>query len=75
MLAGRCPPYGEGTTYLPLREVVLQACAGRPLEMAVALRLEGVVERVAATVGLAAGPVGEEAPWAVRQFLGALSRD
>ena len=75
VLEGRCPPYGEGTTFRPLREVVLQACAGRTLsQLAADLELDPeIVDRVAATVGLATGPVGDEAPWAFRRFIAALS--
>ena len=76
LLQGRCPPYGEGTTYLPLREIVLQACAGRPWHsLAEELGLDpGVASTVAATVGLGTSPVGEDASWAFRQFIDALAR-
>ena len=32
VLEGRCLPYGQGITYWPVREMVLQAARGRPLE-------------------------------------------
>jgi DNA-binding SARP family transcriptional activator len=77
VLVGRCPPYGEGTTYRPLRDIVLQICAGRSIaQTAAALGVEAaIVERAAASVGLVSGTVGEEAPWAFRQVLRAVSRD
>ncbi len=77
VVTGRCPPYGEGTTFRPLRDIVLQACGGRPLgELPEALDVPSeIVERVAALAGLGPGPAGDEAPWAVRRFLGALARD
>ncbi|MGH3076499.1 MAG: AAA family ATPase, partial [Gaiellales bacterium] len=77
VVTGRCPPYGEGTTFRPLRDIVLQACAGRALgDMPVVLDVpSGIVERVAALAGLGPGPAGDEAPWAVRRFLGALARE
>jgi tetratricopeptide (TPR) repeat protein len=77
VLQGRCPPYGEGTTYRPLRDVVVQACGGNSLaETAARLGLgSDVAECVAATVGLAPGSAGEEAAWAFREFLGACSRE
>ena len=62
MLEGRCPAYGEGITFLPLREVVLQALAGRPAgELAATLGIPAVaVRRVAAAVGLEHGEAGED---------------
>ena len=77
VVTGRCPPYGAGTTFRPLRDIVLQACAGRRLgEMPEALEVPSeIVERVAALAGLGPGPSGDEAPWAVRRFLGALARE
>ena len=77
VLEGRCPPYGEGTTYRPLLDVVLQACGTRTWsDAAAALGLErDVIDRVAATVGLTTGSVGEEAPWAFRRFFASLARE
>ena len=75
--SGRCPPYGAGTTFRPLRDIVVQVSAGRPLATLPAVLgiAPAIVERVAALAGLAPGPAGDEAPWAVRRFLGALSRE
>ena len=76
VLTGRCPPYGEGITYLPLREIVLQAASDRSVdELSAELGImPSVVHRVAAAVGLAEGQTGEEASWAFLQLLDALAR-
>ena len=57
MLTGRCPSYGEGVTYWPLREMVDQARGERTMDaLAAALGVEPAVgHQVAAAVGLAAG--------------------
>ena len=81
-LTGRCVPYGEGTTYLPLADVVREAvgpgdlrrniarlAAGMPDEELVVERLVGVV------TGDAAAVPSSEAFWAVRRFLEALARE
>ncbi len=77
ILRGRCRPYGEGEARRPLRDIVSQACAGRPpAEAASALGLTAEVgERLAAVAGLGPGSAGEETPWALRRLLGALSRE
>jgi class 3 adenylate cyclase len=86
-LSGRCLPYGEGITYWPIRETVLQAC-GIPADSdtehvraAITARLEGdehegrILEGVAQLLGLG-GAVGtpEETFWGFRRFLEILSR-
>ena len=60
VLTGRCPTYGDGITFWPLREVVLQARGDRSIdELAGALGIPAVaVRRVAAAVGLADGEPG-----------------
>ena len=46
VLTGRCPAYGEGITYWPLREIVLQATGDRSIdELAAALGLAPSVAR------------------------------
>ena len=76
VLTGRCPAYGEGITFWPLREVVLQALAHRSVaELAAALEIPAVaVRRVAAAVGLEEGEAGEDTDWAFLQLIGALAR-
>ena len=76
VLEGRCPPYGEGITFLPLREVVLQALHGRPAdELAAMLNIPAfALRRVVAAVGLAEGEAGEDTDWAILQLIGALAR-
>jgi DNA-binding SARP family transcriptional activator len=74
VLTGRCVAYGEGATYLPLREMV----EGVDIEKA----LEGdddaqlVAQRVLEVLGLAEGtaPAGE-GTWAVRRLVEALGRE
>jgi DNA-binding SARP family transcriptional activator len=74
VLTGRCVAYGEGATYLPLREMV------ESVELESALSgaddAELVAQRVLELVGLAEGtaPAGEGA-WAVRRFCEALARE
>jgi DNA-binding SARP family transcriptional activator len=73
-LVGRCVSYGEGATYLPLRE------AFRGVDAAAALagteEAELVARRVAELTGEAEGatPTGEGF-WAVRRLLEALARE
>lgn len=76
VLTGHCPAYGEGITYWPLREIVLQAASGRSFEeLAGALEIPlSVAHRVAAAVGLERGVAGEETGWAFLQLIGALAR-
>ena len=76
MLTGRCPAYGEGITFWPLREVVVQARGDRSAdELAAALEIPVVaVRRVAAAVGLEEGEPGEDTDWAFLQLIGALAR-
>jgi class 3 adenylate cyclase/tetratricopeptide (TPR) repeat protein len=78
IIVGRCPPYGEGITYLPLRDIVRQlAPAGRDQLAALVKSHEAdmVADRLAGAVGLsdASAPV-EETNWAARQLLVSLAR-
>ena len=80
VLVGRCVPYGEGATYLPLADALRQAVPTR-VRASVASLLESddqadvVAERVAELTGDAeiATSTGELL-WAVRRFLEALAR-
>ena len=74
VLTGRCISYGEGATYLPLREMVEGLDLGTVL--AEAEDAELVTQRVLELVGLAEGtaPAGEGA-WAVRRLFEALGRE
>jgi predicted ATPase len=76
VLTGRCPAYGDGITFWPLRDVVLQARGGRSIDgLAGALGIPAVaVRRVAAAVGLEGGEPGEDTGWAFPQLVGALAR-
>ena len=72
VLTGRCVSYGEGATYLPLREMVEGIDLGTVL--ATGEDAELVTQRVLELVGLAEGtaPAGEGA-WAVRRLFEALA--
>ncbi|HEY7562691.1 MAG TPA: AAA family ATPase, partial [Gaiellaceae bacterium] len=86
ILQGSCLAYGEGITFWPVREIVLQATGladddAEGVRSFIAARLEGdddaeaVAELVAGLIGLG-GEVGaaEETFWAVRHLLEALAR-
>ncbi|MFL5931793.1 MAG: BTAD domain-containing putative transcriptional regulator [Gaiellaceae bacterium] len=81
VLVGRCVPYGEGATYLPLAEAVRQAVPTR-VRSSVARLLAGdeqsatVAQRIAELTGDAEGiaPTAELF-WAVRRFLEALASE
>jgi DNA-binding SARP family transcriptional activator len=74
VLTGRCVSYGEGATYLPLREMV--EGLDLPAVLADVEDSELVARRVLELVGLAEGtaPAGEGA-WAVRRLFEALGRE
>jgi class 3 adenylate cyclase/tetratricopeptide (TPR) repeat protein len=79
ILVGRCPPYGEGITYLPLLDIVRQLAPGGQADLAslVEGEQEGdlVADRVAGAVGLSATSAPtEETNWAVRRLFEALAR-
>ena len=76
VLTGRCPAYGEGITYWPLREIVLEATGDRSVdELAATLRIPpSVAHRLAGSVGLAEGEAGKETGRAFQQLLVALAR-
>jgi class 3 adenylate cyclase/tetratricopeptide (TPR) repeat protein len=84
---GRCLPYGEGITFWPLAEIVLDAAGlrlGEPPGQALA-KIEAllagdehasiVAERVGQLIGLSDEPVsGDESFWAVRRLLETIAR-
>ena len=79
-LSGRCVPYGEGTTYLPLADVIREAAGPGDLRRAIARRTRGVpdaeriVERIAGVVtGGTAAAQNTEIFWATRRYLEALA--
>lgn len=79
-LEGRCPPYGEGITYSPLREILLEA-VGADLRSGLEERLGGaqdgsaVAERLAAALdGGEASAAPDEVAWATRRLLETLGR-
>ena len=82
VLQGRCPPYGEGTTFSPLAEIVRQVAGDAPpikgVRRALASAEDGVLvaDRLAAALGV--GDTGGEPEtifWAFRKLLEALSRE
>ena len=81
-LSGRCAPYGEGTTYLPLADVVRGAVGSGDPRRAIASRIAGmsdgalVAERLASIVtGEAAAVQSAEIFWAVRRLLEELAKE
>jgi DNA-binding SARP family transcriptional activator len=76
VLTGRCPSYGEGVTYWPLREMVDQARGERTMDaLAASLGVEPPVGHlVAAAVGLAPGRAGDDPGWAFTRLIAALAR-
>ncbi|HSI93057.1 MAG TPA: BTAD domain-containing putative transcriptional regulator [Jiangellaceae bacterium] len=71
VLSGRCPTYGEGVTFWPLREVVLQVAADRD-DIAALLAGEKEAESVASQV---AGAIGlTEEAGAGRELFAAVRR-
>ena len=76
VLVGRCPAYGEGITYWPVREMVLQAAGPGTIDELVRELDDGpaVAARVAAALGLEQGVAGEEGLWAFRRLFSAIAR-
>jgi DNA-binding SARP family transcriptional activator/predicted ATPase len=81
VLVGRCVSYGEGATYLPVVEIVRQACPELSLAGIESLLereddAEVVAQRIAELTGITAAPAAPgEAFWAVRRMLEALARE
>jgi predicted ATPase/class 3 adenylate cyclase len=79
IVVGRCPPYGEGITYLPLLDIVRQLAPAGPAELATIVEGEDegdlIADRIAGAVGLSAtsAPTAET-NWAVRKLFEALAR-
>jgi DNA-binding SARP family transcriptional activator/tetratricopeptide (TPR) repeat protein len=78
VLTGRCPAYGDGITFWPLREVVLQVAADRD-GIAALLAGDGAAEstatQVASAIGLTDEPgAGRELFPAIRRLFEALAR-
>jgi DNA-binding SARP family transcriptional activator len=78
VFTGRCLSYGEGITYWPVREIVIQAAGDREVRQL----LEGsrdadvVAARLESAIGSGTGgAVSEEIFWAVRQLVEALARE
>jgi class 3 adenylate cyclase/tetratricopeptide (TPR) repeat protein len=81
VLVGRCAPYGEGATYLPVAEAVRQAVPSQ-VRARVASLLAGdenadlVAQRIAELIGDAEGTASTgELFWAVRRFLEGLAQE
>ena len=76
ILTGRCPAYGEGVTYWPLREIVGQAARGRSVdELAATLGIpRSVAHRVAGSVGIEEGEAAKDMGWAFPRLIAALAR-
>ena len=77
VLIGHCPAYGDGVTYWPLREMVLQALRGRTLTSVMPSTRDGraAAATIAATLGLGAEASADAVPWAFRMLFGALAAD
>jgi DNA-binding SARP family transcriptional activator len=79
VLIGRCIPYGEGATYLPLAEAIRQVVPTRVRAGVTSLlagdeQAELVAERIAEVTGDVEGTASTgELFWAVRRFLEGLS--
>src|SRR4029079_11973697 len=87
VLRGRCLPYGEGITFYPLAEALIEIADLREADTPEAARAKlsalagagGGAGRVAELVGQAIGMGGESAPeetfWAIRTLLEQLAAD
>ena len=79
IVVGRCPPYGEGITYLPLLDIVRQLAPAGAADLTALVEGEEdgelIADRVAGAVGLSAtsAPTAET-NWAVRKLFEALTR-
>jgi DNA-binding SARP family transcriptional activator/tetratricopeptide (TPR) repeat protein len=81
VLTGRCLPYGEGITFWPLREVILQASGGHDSaeKIKALLGSQADATEVTARLSLALGPAqqgrldGAEIFWAARRLLETLA--
>jgi class 3 adenylate cyclase len=76
VLTGRCLSYGDGITYWPIREMVVEAAGERPLAELLAGEddADAVASRVAAAIGVAEnGGLAEEIFWAIRKLFEVLA--
>jgi predicted ATPase/class 3 adenylate cyclase len=78
VVVGRCLPYGEGTTFRPLVEIVQQV-AGRNADALIDIMgseegAEIAIERIAGVTGRAEAGRPEEISWAFRKLIEALAR-
>ncbi|HEY6594936.1 MAG TPA: adenylate/guanylate cyclase domain-containing protein, partial [Asanoa sp.] len=79
IVVGRCPPYGEGITYLPLLDIVRQLAPAGPADLTALVEGEPegdlIADRIAGAVGFSAtsAPTAET-NWAVRKLFEALAR-
>jgi class 3 adenylate cyclase/tetratricopeptide (TPR) repeat protein len=79
IVVGRCPPYGEGITYLPLLDIIRQLAPGGAAALTALVEGEHeadlIADRVAGVVGLSttSAPTAET-NWAVRKLFEALAR-
>lgn len=80
IVTGRCPAYGDGITFWPLREVVLEATGVARGDSLVALLSEeadgrGIAAQVAAAIGLTQEPARPDELFpAIRRFFETLAR-
>jgi class 3 adenylate cyclase/tetratricopeptide (TPR) repeat protein len=79
IVVGRCPPYGEGITYLPLLDIVRQLAPGGAADLTALVEGEDegalIADRVAGAVGLSTTSApAAETNWAVRKLFEALAR-
>jgi predicted ATPase/class 3 adenylate cyclase len=79
IVIGRCPPYGDGITYLPLLDIVRQLAPAGQADLTALVEGERdgdfIADRIAGAVGLSATSAPtEETNWAVRKLFEALAR-
>jgi class 3 adenylate cyclase/tetratricopeptide (TPR) repeat protein len=79
IVVGRCPPYGEGITYLPLLDIVRQLAPAGPADLTAVVEGENegdlIADRIAGAVGLSTTSASTaETNWAVRKLFEALAR-
>ena len=81
VLRGRCPAYGEGIAFRPLREIVSELAGDDPRAtllrvLADEREVATIVDRILGAAGLAgSASSNEETFWAARKLLEALARD
>jgi DNA-binding SARP family transcriptional activator len=81
VLHGHCLPYGEGITFWPLRDVVLEVAGEEPAAGLASVLgseedAEAITERLLGAVGISgSASSNEETFWAARKLLEALARE